>query len=120
MLQSRWFMLAILFMARFALGYQFQSAGSVAPFLIHDFGIDYTQVGLLVGGFLLPGIAVSLPSGLLGREFGDKLVVTCGLALMVLGGAVASFAPSFSAVLFGHLAAGVGGAILIVLMIANR
>lgn len=116
MVVSRWFMLAVLFAARFALGYQFQSAGSVAPFLMRDFGIDYTQVGLLVGGFILPGIAISLPSGFLGRRFGDKSVVTAGMALMVLGGAIASFAPSYSVILFGHLLAGVGGAILIVLM----
>src|SRR3954447_3249164 len=116
MVVSRWFMLAVLFAARFALGYQFQSAGSVAPFLMRDFGIDYTQVGLLVGGFILPGIAISLPSGFLGRRFGDKSVVTTGMALMVLGGAIASFAPSYSVILFGQLLAGVGGAILIVLM----
>src|SRR3954453_3758530 len=78
---------------------QFQSAGSVAPFLMRDFGIDYTQVGLLVGGFILPGIAISLPSGFLGRRFGDKSVVTAGMALMVLGGAIASFAPSYSIIL---------------------
>lgn len=116
MLESRWFVLAVLFTARFALGYQFQSAGSVAPFLIRDFGIGYTQIGLLVGGFLLPGIAISLPSGFLGRRFGDKQVVTSGMVLMVLGGAIASLAPSYSVILFGHLTAGVGGAILIVLM----
>jgi len=116
MLASRWLMLAVLFMARFVLGYQFQSAGSVAPFLIRDFGIDYTQVGLLVGGFILPGIAISLPSGFLGRRFGDKSVVTAGMTLMVLGGCIASFAPSYAVILFGHLLAGVGGAILIVLM----
>jgi MFS family permease len=116
MLASRWFILAVLFAARFALGYQFQSAGSVAPFLIRDLGISYTQVGLLVGGFILPGIAISLPSGFLGRRFGDKSVVTAGLALMVLGGGIASIAQSYSVILFGHLLAGVGGAILIVLM----
>jgi predicted MFS family arabinose efflux permease len=116
MLESRWFILAVLFAARFALGYQFQSAGSVAPFLIRDFGIDYTQVGLLVGGFILPGIAISLPSGFLGRRFGDKSVVTFGMALMVMGGIVACLAQSYYTVLFGHLLAGVGGAILIVLM----
>src|ERR1051325_866883 len=116
MLASRWLMLAVLFMARFVLGSPFQSAGSVAPFLIRDFGIDYTQVGLLVGGFILPGVAISLPSGFLGQRFGDKLVVTGGLALMVLGGCIASFAPSYAVILFGHLLAGVGGAILIVLM----
>src|SRR3954451_2762704 len=83
---------------------------------MRDFGIDYTEVGLLVGGFILPGIAISLPSGFLGRRFGDKSVVTAGMALMVLGGGIASFAPSYSVILFGHLLAGVGGAILIVLM----
>ena len=72
MLTSRWFILAVLFAARFALGYQFQSAGSVAPFLVRDLGIDYAQVGILVGVFILPGIAISLPSGFLGRRFGDK------------------------------------------------
>jgi MFS family permease len=116
MLESRWFILAVLFTARFALGYQFQSAGSVAPFLIRDFGVGYTQIGVLVGGFLLPGIAISLPSGFLGRRFGDKQVVTAGMALMVLGGAIASLAPSYAVLLFGHVLAGVGGAILIVLM----
>src|SRR3954447_26287412 len=107
MLDSRWFIVAVLFTARFALGYQFQSAGSVAPFLIRDFGIDYTQVCLLVGGFILPGIAISLPSGFLGRRFGDKAVVTAGMALMVLGGDIGSFAPSYSVIVFGHLLAGV-------------
>jgi MFS family permease len=116
MLESRWFILAVLFAARFALGYQFQSAGSVAPFLIRDFGIGYTQIGLLVGGFILPGIALSLPSGFLGRRFGDKLLVTSGMGVMVAGGVIAALAPSFGVILFGHLLAGVGGAVLIVLM----
>src|SRR5205085_4052384 len=59
---------------------------------------------------------ISLPSGFLGRRFGDKAVVTAGMALMVLGGSIASFAPFYSVILFGHLLAGMGGAILIVLM----
>src|ERR1043166_5011066 len=116
MVDKRWLMLAVLFTARFALGYQFQAAGSVAPFLIRDFGVGYTQIGLLVGGFILPGIAISLPSGFLGRRFGDKAVVTAGLALMALGGGIASVAPAYAVILAGHLLAGVGGAILIVLM----
>src|ERR1044072_7246264 len=100
MLASRWFILAVLFSARLALGDQLRSARSVAPSLLRDFGIGYTQVGLLVGGFILPGIAISLPSGFLGRRFGDKTVVTVGMILMVLGGAIASFAQSYSAILF--------------------
>ena len=116
MLESRWFVLAVLFTARVALGYQFQSAGSVAPFLVRDFGIDYAQVGILVGAFILPGIAISLPSGFLGRRFGDKAVVVSGMLLMVAGGAVATFGWSYPTILVGHTLAGIGGAVLIVLM----
>jgi len=116
MRESRWFILTVLFAARFALGYHFQSAGSVAPFLVRDFGIDYAQVGILVGAFILPGIAVSLPSGFLGRQFGDKTMVVCGMASMVAGGSVATFGASYSSILAGHVLAGAGGSILIVLM----
>jgi MFS family permease len=116
MSDNRWFILGVLFIARLALGYQFQSAGSVAPFLIRDLGIDYVQVGLLVGGFILPGIAISLPSGFLGRRFGDKQVVVAGMVLMVLGGAITTLAGSFATMMAGRILGGIGGAILIVLM----
>lgn len=113
---NRWFILVVLFVARLALGYQFQSAGSVAPFLIRDLGLDYAQVGLLVGGYILPGIAISLPSGLLGRRFGDKRIVMAGMVLMVVGGTIATLAASFYPIMLGRLVGGTGGAILIVLM----
>lgn len=116
MSDNRWFILAVLFVARLALGYQFQSAGSVAPFLIRDLGIDYAQVGLLVGGFILPGIAISLPSGFLGRRFGDKQIVVAGMVLMVLGGIITMLAGSFATMMLGRILGGIGGAILIVLM----
>jgi hypothetical protein len=60
------------FVARLVLGYQFRSVGSIVPFLVRELGIDYAQVGLLVGWFILPGIAISLPSGFLGRQFGTS------------------------------------------------
>ena len=47
--------LAVLFFARVALGYQFQNVGSLAPFLVGDLGLDYAQIGILVGAFILAG-----------------------------------------------------------------
>jgi MFS family permease len=56
------------------------------------------------------------PADFLGRRFGDKTIVVYGMALMVAGGGVATFGWSYPTVLIGHALAGVGGAILIVLM----
>jgi MFS family permease len=117
MLESRWLMLAVLFIARFALGYQFQSAGSVAPFLIRDLNLDYAQIGALIGVFILPGVAISIPSGLLVQRFGDKNVVMAGMALMIVGGVVDGFGQAFPALLLGRVLSGLGGAILVVVML---
>ena len=86
MLRNRWFILGVLFVARFSLGFQFQSAGSVTPFVVEDFGIDYTRVGTLVGLFMIPGLFLAVPSGFIAKRFGDKRIVLIGLVLMAAGG----------------------------------
>jgi MFS family permease len=116
MIERRWWILAVLFVARVALGFQFQNVGSLAPFLVRDLGLDYAQLGILVGAFILPGVAISLPSGLLARSFGDKRIVMLGMILMIAGGALAGIGASHQAILMGRVLGGAGGAILIVLM----
>lgn len=116
MLVNRWFILGVLFVARFALGFQFQSAGSVTPFMVQDFGVDYTGIGTLVGLYMIPGLFLAVPSGFIGRRFGDKRIVLLGLTLMLLGGAIAGSAVSYEAVVFGRLLSGGGAALLFVLM----
>ena len=61
------------------MGFQFQSVASLSSFVITDLGIDYTQLGLLIGFYLLPGIVIAYPSGLLGRRFGDKQGAMLGM-----------------------------------------
>ena len=58
---ERWLILAVLFLARTAMGFQFQSVAALSPFLVDSLGIDYTQLGLLIGLYLLPGIAIAYP-----------------------------------------------------------
>lgn len=116
MLENRWAILAVIFVARLALAFQFQSAGSIAPFLVRDLAVDYTMIGTLIGLYMLPGLAMALPGGYLGRRFGDKRIVLVGLALMALGGAQSAMAGSIGTLLAGRALSGIGAAFLFVLM----
>ena len=115
-MSPRWQCLAVLTLARTAMGFQFQAVAAVAPLLAPGLGIDKTQLGWLIGLYLLPGAAFALPGGLLGRRFGDKRLVLVGLALMAIGGAGLALAESFAAASVARFVSGVGAVILNVLM----
>jgi predicted MFS family arabinose efflux permease len=111
-----WRCLAALTLARAAMGFQFQSIAAVAPLISEGLGLDKTQLGWLIGLYLLPGVAFALPGGLLGRRFGDKRRVLGGLALMGIGGAWLAVAGSFAAANAARFTSGIGAVILNVLM----
>jgi MFS family permease len=115
-MSGRWGILAVLFAVRATMGFQFQSVAAIAPILTRDVGIGLADIGLLIGLYLAPGVAIALPGGALGRRFGDKTMVLVGLALMMLGGLLMAFWPSWSAQVAGRLIAGLGGVLLNVLM----
>ena len=79
----RWLMLIVLFLVRLAMGYQFQSVASVSSHLVTDLGLSYTQVGTLIGFFLLPGIFIAIPSGTLTRAVTDKNLLMIGALAMI-------------------------------------
>ena len=115
-MNNRWLVLAVLFLARTAMGFQFQSVAALSSFVITDLGIDYTQLGLLIGFYLLPGIVIAYPSGLLGQRFGDKQGAILGMTLMVVGGALTGTSHDYGVFLLGRLISGIGAVLLNVLL----
>ncbi len=115
-MQNRWAVLALLFTVRLAMAFQFQAAGAVSPAFMKEFGVALADIGLLISLYLAPGIVIAVPSGAIGRRFGDKPVVLFGLSLMILGGLVMAFATTWPWQLAGRLVAGIGGVLLNVLM----
>ena len=115
--------MAALTLARVAFGYQFQSLASMAPELMGQFQLDYAALGSLIGLYMAPGILVALPGGLLGRRFGERLVVGAGLLLMLGGGAVSWLASGPGGIGLGRLVAGAGAVTLTVMqgqMVSDR
>ena len=111
-LSNRWAMLALLYFARATMAIQFQSIPPLVPFLIEEWDINYTQIGLLIGLFMTAGIFLALPGGLLGQWFGDKAVVVGGLALMTAGTFLFALASSYPVAFLGRLIGGVGVVLL--------
>lgn len=98
------------------MGYQFQSIAAVGPFLISESIVTYTQLGTLIGIYLLPGAFIAIPGGWFGRRFGDKRVVLCGLAMMTLGGALLALTEDYGFMFAGRLVSGIGAVLLNVLV----
>lgn len=109
---NRWAVLGLLCFARLTLGLQFQALAAVAPFLMDDLSLSYSSLGVLIGAFLLPGVVLALPGGLIGARIGDKPVVLTGLGMMVLGALLLANASSFALALAGRLCSGTGNVLL--------
>ena len=105
---ARWKILALCFVVRVGLGFQFQALGSVADPLSHDLHLSFADVGNLIGLFMVPGLILSIPAGMAGRAVSDRLLVGGGLMLLALGGALAAVADGFAFVAVGRMLCGAG------------
>lgn len=115
-LRNRWVILAVLFMVRLTMAFQFQSVAAVAPLLGHAFGVGLGDIGILIGLYFTPGIALALPGGAIGKRFGDKTTVLGALLLMLIGGLTMGLSDSWTMQIAGRLVAGAGGVLLNVQM----
>ncbi len=113
---QRWIMLLVLFLVRLAMGYQFQSVASVSSHLVTDLGFSFLEVGTLIGFFLLPGIFIAIPSGLLTRLVTNKNLLMIGAVTMMVGAWVMATAETPGELFAGRLVTGIGGTIFNVIL----
>jgi MFS family permease len=115
-LRNRWGILAVLFTVRLAMAFQFQSVAAVAPLLGSKFGVGLADIGLLIGLYFTPGVALALPGGAIGQKLGDKSAVLCALVLMLVGQTAMVLSESWGWQIAGRLVAGAGAVLLNVQM----
>ena len=113
---QRWIMLLVLFLVRLAMGYQFQSVASVSSHLVNELGFSFVEIGTLIGFFLLPGIFIAIPSGILTRRVTNKNLLMVGAVTMIVGAWVMATAETPRELFAGRLITGVGGTIFNVIL----
>ncbi len=106
--RTRWLILALLFVCRTGLGFQFQTLGSVADPLVAQLGFSQAEIGTLIGLFMLPGLLLAIPAGYMGRYIPDRALGAIGLLALGAGGAIASVADGFGQLAAGRVASGAG------------
>ncbi|MER9948291.1 MFS transporter [Mesorhizobium sp. M0047] len=98
------------------MAFQFQSVGAVAPLISDSVGASLADIGILIGLYLAPGVALALPGATIGQRYGDKATVLAGLLMMLAGEMLMAASPFWSLQVGGRLISGTGGVLLNVLM----
>ena len=114
LLSSRWTLLTIVFLARIGVGVQFIAVAALMTALRHDLHLDYGEIGLLLGSFMVAGVALSIPSGIIATFLGDRVTLISGLAALVIGGIIVAQSEDFYMALIGRLFGGVGAVFITV------
>ncbi|MGE0422464.1 MAG: CynX/NimT family MFS transporter [Reyranellaceae bacterium] len=114
-MSERWRALCLILVARVAYGVHLQAVPSTASTLSRELGLSFADIGLLIGLFMLPGIVIAVPAGLLGQRFGDRRVALVGLVLMTLGAVIGASAHCFLVLAAAQVVAGIGALVMGVL-----
>ncbi len=113
---NRWVVLGLLFLVGLSAPMHFQAIAALAPFLIAEAGLTYTDVGVFTGIFMLPGIFLAAPTGPIAARFGDRLTLILGTALMALSTVAFALTDSYVAMFACRLLGGAGAVAVSVLL----
>ncbi len=97
---------------RFCMGLQLQTIASLTPFLMADLGFSYSQIGLLIGLFLAPGVLLALPGSVLIARFGHLGIGVTGVVLMAAGSLWLALADGFAGAMAARLVSGTGAILM--------
>lgn len=115
-MNNRWSVLALLFLVRTVMAFQFQTVAALSPFIEARYGVGLGAIGILFGLYMAPGLVLAIPGAGLARRFGEKRIVIIGLLLMAIGFAISALFSSWNVALAGRLIAGTGGILMNVIM----
>ena len=112
----RWVILIIVYLSVLAFTFIFQSIPPILPFIHSELNLTYSQSGLLMSLFSLPGIFVSLLGGFLSDRYGIRSLGTGCFLLMIGGTSLVALGMDLHILELGRVVAGVGACTLSVFL----
>jgi MFS transporter, ACDE family, multidrug resistance protein len=94
-----------------------QAVAPAAPVLQDQFDLSTSQVGLFTAVYLLPGLFLAIPLGVLGDMFGRRPVFAAAAFLFAIAGVAGAFADSYGTLLALRFVQGIGFAAIMPLTI---
>jgi MFS family permease len=113
--RSRWGILVVIYLCMLSYAVTLQSIPPVMSLVLARFHLSHHEAGLLMSMFSLPGIFLSLPSGVLSDRYGAKPVGVAALILTIAGTFLVATGQSFPMALAGRTTAGVGAVALVII-----
>jgi predicted MFS family arabinose efflux permease len=113
--KRRWAILVVATLSCLAFGTTMQSVPPILSLVMDEFQLTYAQGGLLMSLFALPGIALSIPAGMLADRYGQKTMSIICFALMIAGTAIFASGNSLPVLILGRVVAGAGALTILVL-----
>jgi len=112
----RWVILVVVYLSILAFTLIFQSIPPVLPFIISELHLTYTQSGLLMSLFALPGLIISLLGGFLSDRYGMRPLGLGCFTLMVGGTVLVGVGTNLQILWSGRIIAGIGALTLSILL----
>lgn len=113
-LTNRWCLLAVVFAARTGVGFQFIAVGALMSEIQHSLELNYVEIGTLLGSYMLAGVVLSLPSGIIINFLGERLMMTIGLMALIASGVLMAQSGDFQSALTARLCGGIGAVFITV------
>ena len=115
-MENRWIVLALAFSVGLNMPVQFHAIAALAPILASETTLGYSDIGLLTGLFMAPGVVLAGPSALIAGRFGDRKTVAMGVGLMALSAALFVTSESDWLRYVSRLIGGAGGVVITVIL----
>lgn len=105
---GRWSYLLVASLSRCALGFQFQALPALTASIAASLGVGLTEIGVLTGLYMLPGIVGALLAGLLLQLVSVRAALTLAMAAITASGLLGATADGFAPLAAARLVGGAG------------